>query len=1216
MTDPEKTVWLIACTVSMGDSCSATILASSPLYWSTGTDLGKTLSSSQQELITSITSGGALIGAIPALMLGAAMPRCPETPRQLISHSRVKRHGKWPPISSMVMASTYPRISHLHSANGTAVSQLGGFNTLMYYSATLFAMVGFNKPAAVSMVTRGPPDYRPRNGKSLSLVVAAIAFHWIPVNHDLTVVQTQHMSWASILLLVTIIISSTFLSMMKAMTPSGARRSWIMDPIDGTAAFIQGQQYAVSVALVEGGEQKVGVVGYPNLAFRSARVGEDDVDREGDGMMLAAVKGHGAWTRRLTRSRLEPAEPLWPARSAGDGALRLADSLASPFIAVKKHLAVRDGLGIAEETVTDLWSMQVKYAALAIGACDVMIWIPKERDFHPYVWDHAGGMLVYEESGGKITDLRGKAFDFGMGRQLSENFDVPSAPLLLHFQTVTRQTEKLELPSISQVHTRGPVDIPWYNHHAAERPLLSGDKLPALSLPTASQPIVSGQSYRASYEESAPGSTSSSARTSLSSGTAPTVSEARTPPPSVDLVAGGPGRLSLESSAPQDYTVAQHPVSDSYYPNPTPLGSMNQTQSYMDVHSSHLSSTQPYASQAATAGAMAHYPQYHQQPPVLQPASTYGPASSYSQYAYPGGVASTQPAPPPPTTSMSSQVPAQLLPLPVNSHTVTTPGYGNTTGTPMQGFVYDTSGQLAPPGAKPRVTATLWEDEGSLCYQVEAKGVCVARREDNHMINGTKLLNVAGMTRGRRDGILKSEKVRHVVKIGPMHLKGVWIPFERALEFANKEKITDLLYPLFVHNIGGLLYHPTNQTRTNMVVQESQQRRLEGPPSARTPQASQPPALHHHHSMQNPIPSQMPQPPTMSSQPGARPTLDRAHTFPTPPASASSLMGISNQSSSYDWNNQGMNSGVPNTQPLSIDTTLSNARSMPTTPATTPPGNNNLQGMQSYQSQSGYDSSKPYYSTAPSSHPHYAPQHHLSQYGQTMPPHSYIKNEMAPPAGRAPGGQSETETSDVKPVDRYSQSNGHIAPGAGESGPEHESDYVHHDNAGYGAARSSYTYTTNPSVGSLTGEHSQLTTDITGSPQQNGSGRMTPRTSGGPPPQWASGYASPPRPIAASSLYNIVSDTRGTSANGTGSDNYTVTSNSAPTYSTMGGSLGSSKRGREDDDLDRMGRPDSQGEYESKRRRTITEATVGGPVGGVPLGLQPMKAGGAMPRRR
>jgi enhanced filamentous growth protein 1 len=67
----------------------------------------------------------------------------------------------------------------------------------------------------------------------------------------------------------------------------------------------------------------------------------------------------------------------------------------------------------------------------------------------------------------------------------------------------------------------------------------------------------------------------------------------------------------------------------------------------------------------------------------------------------------------------------------------------------------------------------LWEDEGSLCYLVEAKGICVARREDNNYINGTKLLNVAGMTRGRRDSILKSEKFRHV-KIGPMHLRGVW----------------------------------------------------------------------------------------------------------------------------------------------------------------------------------------------------------------------------------------------------------------------------------------------------------------------------------------------------------------------------------------------------------------------------------------------------------
>ena len=46
-----------------------------------------------------------------------------------------------------------------------------------------------------------------------------------------------------------------------------------------------------------------------------------------------------------------------------------------------------------------------------------------------------------------------------------------------------------------------------------------------------------------------------------------------------------------------------------------------------------------------------------------------------------------------------------------------------------QGHTFDHTGQIAPPGMKPRVTATLWEDEGSLCFQVEAKGVCVPRRE-------------------------------------------------------------------------------------------------------------------------------------------------------------------------------------------------------------------------------------------------------------------------------------------------------------------------------------------------------------------------------------------------------------------------------------------------------------------------------------------------------
>ncbi|KAI0456678.1 transcription regulator HTH, apses-type DNA-binding domain-containing protein [Xylaria acuta] len=135
-----------------------------------------------------------------------------------------------------------------------------------------------------------------------------------------------------------------------------------------------------------------------------------------------------------------------------------------------------------------------------------------------------------------------------------------------------------------------------------------------------------------------------------------------------------------------------------------------------------------------------------------------------------------------------------------------------------QNHDFDRTGQIAPPGIKPRVTTSLWEDEGSLCFQVEARGIVVARRQDNSYINGTKLLNVAGMTRGRRDGILEAENIKHVVKIGSIHLKGVWIPFERALDFANREKITPLLYPLFVHDTDTLLYHPTDQNRGNQIM--------------------------------------------------------------------------------------------------------------------------------------------------------------------------------------------------------------------------------------------------------------------------------------------------------------------------------------------------------------------------------------------------------------
>ncbi|KAJ1649646.1 hypothetical protein GGF38_006049, partial [Coemansia sp. RSA 25] len=77
---------------------------------------------------------------------------------------------------------------------------------------------------------------------------------------------------------------------------------------------------------------------------------------------------------------------------------------------------------------------------------------------------------------------------------------------------------------------------------------------------------------------------------------------------------------------------------------------------------------------------------------------------------------------------------------------------------------------------------------------------------DDNMINGTKLLNVVGMSRGKRDGILKNEKGRRVVKVGPMHLKGVWIPFERARFLAEQFKVLEVLFPIFQPDPNSYLY--------------------------------------------------------------------------------------------------------------------------------------------------------------------------------------------------------------------------------------------------------------------------------------------------------------------------------------------------------------------------------------------------------------------------
>ncbi|KAK8139608.1 KilA-N domain-containing protein [Apiospora sp. TS-2023a] len=654
------------------------------------------------------------------------------------------------------------------------------------------------------------------------------------------------------------------------------------------------------------------------------------------------------------------------------------------------------------------------------------------------------------------------------------------------------------------------------------------ERLPPLPFPQP-PPLAYSSGTSSPRVSSIASSTSSNGESQSSFTSAASSNGPKTPSPNLPVSTALSGPPSQPIGGYDQYSAMNSaPAPDMYYPQ-------------------HMSAGPAPSPQTVTSSGLSQYG--HQPAPLLHPGHAQYSAPYQQQYGYANGLTSPQSAPPVVSNSMG---PAQnVLPLPA----VNQPGMGSQYTTGM-----DTTGQVAPPGMKPRVTATLWEDEGSLCFQVEARGICVARREDNHMINGTKLLNVAGMTRGRRDGILKSEKVRHVVKIGPMHLKGVWIPFERALDFANKEKITEMLYPLFVHNIGALLYHPTNQTRTNQVMAAAERRKQEQSQMRNTPAPAPPggvlPSIQqHHHHMGLPPQSSLP-----SHNSSGRPSLDRAHTFPTPPTSASSVMGNMGASENFQWSQQNM-SGAPSANPMSIDTSLSNARSMPATPATTPPGSS-MQSMQSYpQGTQPYDNSRGVYNTATHQSPypasHSSPQDRNS-YGQ---PNSYMRNDMAPPTGR-PAAPSEQDVKPPNGMMHQSQAGEQVPQSAGEDETEHEGEYTH-DSGARDLAVLLLAQQPRPS-------HSTPSRDTT------------------PPPRI---------PPPSSNLYNVMSNDRGASNGGPGGDVYgsqndmggSLQNGYAPPI--MNGAGGPMKRGRDDDD-DRA----SSGSLELKRRKTLTLMDGPGPM--------------------
>lgn len=161
-------------------------------------------------------------------------------------------------------------------------------------------------------------------------------------------------------------------------------RAWVVDPLDGTEAFVDGtiRGYAVQIGLLVAGRATLGVVYEPRA------------DR-----LWWAVRGEGAFEERAG-ARSGPLAVS--ARGAGD-ARPLVTSTTIDRARRRRLLA----LGLTEGG--ELRSVGVKVGELVSGAADVYV------IHHPVsYWDTCAPLVVLEESGGVLTDLGGRPIAFDL----------------------------------------------------------------------------------------------------------------------------------------------------------------------------------------------------------------------------------------------------------------------------------------------------------------------------------------------------------------------------------------------------------------------------------------------------------------------------------------------------------------------------------------------------------------------------------------------------------------------------------------------------------------------------------------------------------------------------------------------------------------------------------------------------------------------------------
>jgi 3'(2'), 5'-bisphosphate nucleotidase len=204
----------------------------------------------------------------------------------------------------------------------------------------------------------------------------------------------------------------------------GARRFWALDPIDGTKGFLRGEQYAVALGLIEDGQVVLGVLGCPNLPTGDG----------GRGALFAAIAGAPARSLPLASGAGDAGATIAVDRVRKAADARFCESVESGHSDQEVSARIAGLLGIASEPYRI--DSQCKYAAVARGDASIYLRLPTRAEYREKIWDHAAGKIIVEAAGGRVTDIDGRALDFGRGETLAGNSGIVATSGAIHDEVI------------------------------------------------------------------------------------------------------------------------------------------------------------------------------------------------------------------------------------------------------------------------------------------------------------------------------------------------------------------------------------------------------------------------------------------------------------------------------------------------------------------------------------------------------------------------------------------------------------------------------------------------------------------------------------------------------------------------------------------------------------------------------------------------------------